>query len=330
VQRADLPASLGEIFSVQQAREAGVSASRLRAQDLASPYRGVRTDAARTDAHPGYETLPAGRRAELDVLRRARQYAVRMSDEAFFTHITAAVMWGVPLPTGAVTDVLDVGMLTPGRAPRGTGIRGHQIAKHLGSVRVHPVHAMRVASPATTWAMLGAVLQHPYDLVAAADHLVRMPRMPGGFEPAPGARTEAFATVGQLTAAVTSGRRVGIGALREALPRVRTGASSRRETWLRLTLVDAGLPEPVLDHDVRDADGRFVACLDLAYPDLRIGVEYDGDHHRTDPGQWTHDVDRLDRLAEEGWRIIRATKTHVFPMPGVVTQRVHAAIDSRT
>jgi hypothetical protein len=331
VQRADLPASLGEIFSVQQAREAGVSASRLRARDLTKPYRGVRTDPARTDP-PAEEDdkLSAGRRAELDLMRRARQYGMGMSDEAFFTHITAAVMWGVPLPTGTVTEILDVGMLTPGRAPRGAGIRGHQIAAHLGSARVHPLHALRVASPATTWAMLGAVLQHPYDLVAAADHLVRIPRMPGGFEPAPGARTEACATVTQLAAAVTSGRRVGIGALREALPRVRTGASSRRETWLRLILVDAGLPEPMLDHDVRDVDGRFIACLDLAYPDLRIGVEYDGDHHRTEAGQWAHDVDRLDRLAEEGWRIIRATKTHIFSMQGVVTQRVRAAIDSRT
>jgi hypothetical protein len=121
----------------------------------------------------------------------------------------------------------------------------------------------------------------------------------------------------------------GIVALRGALPRVRTGASSRRETWLRLILVDAGLPEPDLDHDVFDADGQFVACLDLAYPKLKIGIEYDGDHHRTDPVQWARDVDRLDRLIEEGWRVVRATKQHIFRSSGVVVQRVRNAIAAR-
>ena len=111
---------------------------------------------------------------------------------------------------------------------------------------------------------------------------------------------------------------------------MRTGASSRREAWLRLILIDAGLPEPVLDYDVLDDDGRFVACLDLAYPALKIGIEYDGDHHRTDPVQWARDVDRLDRLAEEGWRVIRATKRHIFTMSGVVVvQRVRTAIEAR-
>ena len=317
MRRPDLPASLGAEFSVAQAAAAGVSRSRLRARDLERPFHAVRSASG----------VPDIGAPESQMLSRARQFATAMGDSSFFGHVTAAVLWGVPLPDTAIHDDLDVSVFAPQRAPRGRGVRGYTLAPTHGSVRVHPAYGWRVASPATTWAMLGARLKHPYDLVAAADHLVRVPRMPGGFAPPP---REAWATLAELEAAVAAGRRPGIVALRDALPRVRTGASSRRETWLRLILVDAGLPEPDLDHDVFDADGRFVACLDLAYPKLKIGIEYDGDHHRTDPVQWARDVDRLDRLAEEGWRIVRATKQHIFTLSGVVVRRVRTAIAARS
>lgn len=44
--------------------------------------------------------------------------------------------------------------------------------------------------------------------------------------------------------------------------------------------VVGGLPRPRAQHEVRDAAGRFVARLDLAYPKWRLGIEYDGDQHR--------------------------------------------------
>jgi hypothetical protein len=316
MRRSDLPRSLGTEFSVTQAVAAGVSRSRLRARDLEHPFHAVRSASG----------APESGSAESRVLSRARQFATVMGESSFFGHVTAAIIWGVPLPASVIDDHLDVTVFAPQRAPRGRGVRGYSLAPTHGSARVHPMYGWRVASPATTWAMLGARLTHPYDLVAAADHLVRVPRMPGGFAPP---SREAWATLAELEAAVAAGRRPGIVALRGALPRVRTAASSRRETWLRLILVDAGLPEPDLDHDVFDADGQFVACLDLAYPKLKIGIEYDGDHHRTDPVQWARDVDRLDRLTEEGWRVVRATKQHIFRSSGVVVQRVRNAIAAR-
>lgn len=317
MRRTDLPRSLGAEFSVAQAEAAGVSRSRLRARDLEHPFHAVRS----------VSHTPTAQTAESRMLARARQFATVMRDSQFFGHVTAAVIWGVPLSATVIHDELDVAVFAPRRTPRGRGVKGYALAPSHGSVRGHPELGWRVASPATTWAMLGARLTHPYDLVAAADYFVRIPRRPGGFAPPP---RPAWATIDELESAVGAGRRPGIGALRAALPRVRTGASSRRETWLRLILIDAGLPEPVLDYDVLDDDGRFVACLDLAYPALKIGIEYDGDHHRTDPVQWARDVDRLDRLAEEGWRVIRATKRHIFTMSGVVVvQRVRTAIEAR-
>jgi hypothetical protein len=180
-----------------------------------------------------------------------------------------------------------------------------------------------VTSPTTTWASLGARIADTYDLVAVADYFVRIPRMPGGFDVDLG---DPIADLGQLRAAVFAGRRVGGPALRAALPRVRTGSSSRPETWMRLTLVDHGLPEPVLDHDVFDGDGMFIAALDQAYPALRVGVEYEGEHHRTDAHQWTRDIRRYERLAAEGWIIVRVTKEMLFHQPARFVARVRAAL----
>ncbi|WP_243062356.1 endonuclease domain-containing protein [Humibacter sp. RRB41] len=114
-------------------------------------------------------------------------------------------------------------------------------------------------------------------------------------------------------------------ALRDALARVRTGSASRTETWTRLTLVDAGLPEPVLDYDVYDEHGMFLGCVDMAYPELRIAIEYDGQQHRTDSRQWMKDIDRIDRLVEEGWRVIRVTSSLLFQHPEELARRVRAA-----
>ncbi|GIJ50275.1 hypothetical protein Val02_71610 [Virgisporangium aliadipatigenens] len=45
-------------------------------------------------------------------------------------------------------------------------------------------------------------------------------------------------------------------------------------------LLDGGLPRPLTQHEVRDRCGALVARLDLAYEAQRVGVEYEGAHHR--------------------------------------------------
>ncbi len=169
--------------------------------------------------------------------------------------------------------------------------------------------------------MLGEALWHPYDLVAVADHLVRAPRAARGV-------LEPLATLGQLAQAVDAGRRIGVGRLRTALGRAREGVASRPETWTRLTLVDAGLPEPETDHLVLDAAGRFLARVDLAYPQWRIAIEYDGAHHGTGL-QWERDVERYAALEAAGWRVIRVTRGMLFETPGLLAARVRAAIAAR-
>jgi hypothetical protein len=225
-----------------------------------------------------------------------------MTEHEFFSHVTAAIMWGIPLPYAAVRDTrVHVSVMAPHRASKRAAVAAHQARPRLVTVRRHPETGLRVSSPASTWAGLATVRRHPYDLVAVADAIVHVPRMPGGFASPAGEREEPLATIDDLVACVGAGRRAGIGALRAVLPLVRTGAASRPETWTRLTIVDGGLPEPVLDYDVFDEHGSFVACVDLAYPQLRIAIEYDGGQHRTDARQWARDIDRLEARA----RVVR-------------------------
>jgi hypothetical protein len=179
---------------------------------------------------------------------------------------------------------------------------------------------MRVTDPATTWAMLGRSLDL-YDLVAVADAIIRVPRMPGTH----GGDASSIASPADLAAALDAGRRLGAVRLREAIRRTRNGASSRPETWLRLVLEDAGLPGPVLDYDVFSDEGRFLGCSELAYPERRVAVEYESDRHLT-RRQLERDIDKYADYDAAGWTVVRLTAQHVFRYSAEAIRRVSAAL----
>ncbi|WP_091184480.1 DUF559 domain-containing protein [Paramicrobacterium humi] len=88
----------------------------------------------------------------------------------------------------------------------------------------------------------------------------------------------------------------------------------------------AELPEPVLNYDVTDNAGRFLACIDLAYPDAKIAIEYMGQHHGK---QYARDVERVERLRAAGWIVIQVSSTLLFTTPNELVARVRTALLSR-
>lgn len=293
------PPQLGSRFSVGEARRAGVTSGRLRSAELQRPFHGVR------------EVDAEGQRTHLDLMLA---YATRISPHAFFSHGSAATAWNLPVPAALRLDHVHVSVARPRRAPGGRGVRGHSLNAESVSVREHPVHGIRLTSPPTTWVHLASEIDHPYDLVALGDAIVRRPQHRQD--------PEALGSLDQLEAAVMASRRRGARALRSALNRVRDGSSSRPESWTRLLLVDAGLPEPCPAHVVRAPDGSFVARLDLAYPDRNVGLEYEGEHHLRDRRQWQRDIRRYEMLADLGWRVVRLTSRDVFTDAGPFLTRV--------
>ncbi|MEV6491120.1 DUF559 domain-containing protein [Actinoplanes sp. NPDC051633] len=98
------------------------------------------------------------------------------------------------------------------------------------------------------------------------------------------------------------------------LPLVEPRSESVMESRLRMLFVMAGLPTPVAQYEVRDEQGRFVARLDLAWPEAKTAAEYEGDHHR-EREQFRRDVARLNALRKAGWTILRFTAPDVHDHP---------------
>lgn len=118
----------------------------------------------------------------------------------------------------------------------------------------------------------------------------------------------------------------GLRRLETALDLVDPGAQSPRETYLRLLLVDAGLPRPQTQIAVAGGDGLTVAYLDLGWPEYMVAVEYDGDHHRSDRAQYVKDIRRLEMLERMGWLVIRVV---VEDRPVDILRRVRRALQAR-
>lgn len=83
-------------------------------------------------------------------------------------------------------------------------------------------------------------------------------------------------------------------------------AESPPESRLRVRLVLAGLPVPHAQFSVYADDG-FIARVDLAWPELKIAVEYDGLHHVGSARQMNDDRRRLNRLVAAGWIVLHVT-----------------------
>lgn len=88
------------------------------------------------------------------------------------------------------------------------------------------------------------------------------------------------------------------------------GAESPRETWLRMMVIRAGYPRPRTQIPVRSLDGRRKYYLDMGWEDIKLAVEYDGDHHRHDPLQFASDILRSEDLDELRWHRVRVVKRH--------------------
>lgn len=122
-------------------------------------------------------------------------------------------------------------------------------------------------------------------------------------------------------------RSPGLRRLEAALELVDPGAQSPRESYLRLLLIDAGLPRPQTQIPVLGADGMPVAYLDLGWVESMVAVEYDGDHHRTDRRQFVKDLRRIEMLEEMGWIVVRVVAED---RPASIIRRVREALAKST
>jgi hypothetical protein len=137
--------------------------------------------------------------------------------------------------------------------------------------------------------------------------------------------TEIKAVDVELLARRHVGRR-GVAQARRAVELFDAGAQSPKESWLRVVLIQAGLPRPQTQIPVLNEFGSAIAYLDMGWDDVKVAVEYDGDHHRSDRRQYNWDVRRSETLERLGWIVIRVVAAD---RPAEIIGRVRAAFSRR-
>lgn len=118
----------------------------------------------------------------------------------------------------------------------------------------------------------------------------------------------------------------GVRRLHQILPLVDGGAESPQESRTRLALIDAGFPVPRTQIPVFGPGAYLIARIDMGWEEWRVGVEYDGPQHWTDPRQRTRDIDRWAEVADCGWKIIRVSHDLLRYRHATLIQRVGAAL----
>jgi hypothetical protein len=267
---APLPGVLqGRPFSVAEGLGLGMSRGRLRGRDLTVP-----TTAVRSSSEPR------------TVLEQAAAFAEVLPSPWAFSHLTAARLLRWPMASPWRPDEpLHVLRRTDDAELRRRGVVFHR-GLELRDVVLRA--GLPVVTPAETWCDVAP--HQPFDQrVVLGDAVVN-----------------AWTGIPwpELSAAVErrAGRR-GVRALRLALPLIRTRSRSPQETRVRLALAAAGLPEPELNAVILDEYGEWLSESDFVWRQQRVVLEYDGDHHRTDPRQWRSDQARRRVLAGHGWRL---------------------------
>ena len=61
----------------------------------------------------------------------------------------------------------------------------------------------------------------------------------------------------------------------------------------------------------------------------KIALEYEGEHHRTDPHTYLSDIERREAMEQEGWLVVRIVKSHLNTRPQWLTTRIRAALAAR-
>jgi hypothetical protein len=95
-------------------------------------------------------------------------------------------------------------------------------------------------------------------------------------------------------------------------------SESPQESRLRIRLRLAGLPPPTPQYVVRSDDGQFIARVDLAWPEAKVAVEYDGQWH-AEPGQLARDRRRLNALLAHGWCVHHVTARDMHDIPATAS-----------
>lgn len=225
----------------------------------------------------------------------------RAPADAIVSHQSAAILWGGIVPTSSTIHL----SVAPDTRVRMAGVTAHRVAN-----RAHVMlNRRRVTSAVRTFVDLAATLE-PVDLVVFRDTLIAKDRV----------------TPEELRTAAQEATGRGAARARTAAQLVRGGSESVQESKTRLLLAFAALPEPVAQLRVRDGSGTIRARPDLAYPQWKVAIFYDGKTHFDSSAQRQKDTAQREWLTRNGWQCVTIYASDLFKDPADVLARIQDAI----
>jgi very-short-patch-repair endonuclease len=226
---------------------------------------------------------------------------------AVVSHATAAALWGVEIPLQERSDLrVDVTVPMASRSESRRDRRVHRTP--LPDEDVTRRGAVPVTTPERTWRDLAGVIQ-PAALLAVTDQVLGRGVLRAELE-----RQLRRRPTGRGSAQACA-----------VLPVADPRAESPMESVLRWILHEAGLPAPALQYVVRDDAGAFLVRADLAWPDRKVLVEFDGDVHR-ERDVFVDDLRRQNRLVAAGWTVLRFTSADVLGRAHEVVVQIRRAL----
>jgi Protein of unknown function (DUF559) len=240
---------------------------------------------------------------------KARAAALLMPAEAAVGGRSAAGWFGAPFSSSA-----DPVLVVVPRSCRWVGPRGVQV--HRTDVRPQDVwitdDGVRLTTAdRTAWDV--ATIEPTATAVALLDGMLRDGRERAGGLTAPALAAELLRRRGQWGSRRASA----------LLPLVDGRAMSPPESRVRVACHLARLPHPVPQFEIFE-DGVRLAQVDLAWPEAKLVVEYEGAYH-FDELQIVKDDGRYARLVAAGWQVIRLSSVDLRDLDDVVG-RIRAAL----
>lgn len=246
----------------------------------------------RGDLRPVFRGVYLARGTADSLEARAAAAALVLGEDQIVCDRAAAYLHGVDAYglRESTSRALETCVRRGGTRSRRRGVDGRE--RDLTSNDIERVGVVHVTTPLRTGLDLGCSLPR-HRALGVMDEIARRHAL---------TRTEF-----ESGAVRFKGRR-GVIQLRSLAAMVDGRSESQRESWIHLEIADAGLPAPEVQWQIF-VGGVEVWRIDLAYPDSKVAVEYDGiDFHLLTDEQVEHDANRRRWLRDRGWEVIVVTK----------------------
>ena len=296
---------LGRPFTRDEALRHGLSrdvlTSRVRSGEIRRVLQGVYIDSAADDT----------------LTMRASALAKVAPEHSVICDRTAAWLWGADVIGPGFQNAvppLDVFRVRGNNRLRRIGCRaGTRTFDHKLDLTI--INGVLATTPLRTALDLGRFLRRD-EALAALDALLRVAGL---------TKEDLSSQLWRL-----KGQR-GIVQLRELVPLADPRAESAGESVSRLRLIDAGLPVPQLQWEIRTPFGIVRFRLDMAYPDIKLAIEYDGWEFHSSEEARARDRHRRQTLRQEGWTFVILTRDDLYgdsPTAAAKVRQAHARLSA--